>query len=469
MTPSDVVCPISVLVVDDEEMLARSCLQILEGEGYNATMETRGRNALDAVRRQRPNIVLADVVLPDMDGLDLLKEIREASPETLVIMVTGFATVSASVTAIQAGAYDYIPKPFTATQLKILVGRAAREVELKRQNARLRSQLKLQSGYSGVVVHSQAMRKVFSVIDRVAPTEANVFISGESGTGKELVAREIHSKSRRSGQPFVPINCAALPDQLLESELFGYEKGAFTGADGQRQGLLKGAAGGTFFLDEVTEMSLDLQAKLLRVIQERKIRRLGGGREIAIDVRWVCATNRDPEQAIRDGQLRQDLFFRLNVVPIRVPPLRARPEDIPILARDFLLHYTEQYDRPGLRLTPQVLQVLGAYSWPGNVRELQNLIERIVSMSAGGDIAVDELPEEMGRPQAVRFDEEVDPEGRSFHDAKASAVANFEKAYLSALLGRHGGNISRAAREAGIDRKTIHRLLAKYELSGVGA
>jgi DNA-binding NtrC family response regulator len=468
MTPSEGASPISVLVVDDEELLARSCLQILGSEALRLSYATRGRAALELVCRQRPDIVLSDLRLPDLDGLDLLKEIRRISPETLVIVMTGFATLDSSLEALQAGAYDYIPKPFTATQLRILIGRASQQVRLRRDNDALRDQLRRHTGFTNIVVNSDAMRKVFSLVDRVASTDASVFLSGESGTGKELVARAIHARSRRMAEPFVAINCAALPDHLLESELFGYEKGAFTGANEQRQGLLERAIGGTFFLDELTEMSLDLQAKLLRVVQERRIRRVGGAEEIPIDVRWISATNRDPEQAVREGQLRQDLYFRLNVVPIRLPPLRARPDDIPVLAQDFLVRYLEEYGRPELRLTPRVLEALQAYPWPGNVRELQNLIERIVSLSAGGEVDLDEVADELSRPSATANGQlHWEIEGladRPFHDAKTEAVAAFERAYLREILMRSGGNISRAARHAGIDRKTVHRLLAKHGL-----
>ncbi|HEX8905367.1 MAG TPA: sigma-54 dependent transcriptional regulator, partial [Longimicrobiaceae bacterium] len=267
--------PITVLIVDDEELLVKSCGQILSSEGYSVHTEGRGRNALDFVRRQRPDIVLTDLMLPDMDGLALLKEIKKLVPETLVVMITGFATVDSSVEAIRAGAYDYIPKPFTATQLRILIGRAAQQVKLVRDNASLRDQLKKHYSFDNIIGTSDAIQKVFAVVSRVAPTDASVFISGESGTGKELIARAIHTNSRRSARPFTAINCAALPDHLLESELFGHEKGAFTSADTQRRGLLELASGGTFFMDEISEMSMELQAKLLRVIQERKIRRVG--------------------------------------------------------------------------------------------------------------------------------------------------------------------------------------------------
>jgi DNA-binding NtrC family response regulator len=460
--------PITVLIVDDEELLVKSCGQILSGEGYTVYTEGRGRNALDSVRRHRPDIVLTDLMLPDMDGLALLKEIKRVAPDTLVVMITGFATVDSSVEAIRAGAYDYIPKPFTATQLRILIGRAAQQVRLVRDNAHLRDQLKKQYSFDNIIGTSDSIQKVFSVVSRVAPTEASVFISGESGTGKELIARAIHTNSRRSGRPFVAINCAALPDHLLESELFGHEKGAFTGADVQRRGLLEAAAGGTFFLDEITEMSMDLQAKLLRVIQERKIRRVGGEAEIPIDVRWVSATNREPDVAVRENTLRQDLLYRLNVVPLKLPPLRARREDTPALAQHFLRRYAAEYERDNLRFTPEALRVLTEYDWPGNVRELQNVVERVVSLCLPGqEIAPVDLPEELtatrgtnGR-MGVTFSADL-----PFHDAKSDAITIFEKEYLRDLLRRHGGNISQAARTAGIDRKTIHRMLAKYQLTG---
>jgi DNA-binding NtrC family response regulator len=368
--PSDQPSPITVLVVDDEELLAKSCKQILVAEGYQVLTESRGRQALETVRRSRPELVLTDLMLPDFDGIDLLKEIKALAPETLVVMITGFATVDSSVAAIQAGAYDYIPKPFTATQLRILIGRAAQQVQLARDNAALRSQLKQQYSFDNIIGSGEAIQKVFNLVSRVAPTDASVFICGESGTGKELFARAIHTNSRRSDRPFVAVNCAALPDNLLESELFGHERGSFTGAESLRRGLLETASGGTFFLDEISEMSLELQAKLLRAVQERKIRRVGGDVEIPVDVRWLSATNRDPERVVADGKLRQDLFYRLNVVPLRLPPLRARPDDVALLANHFLKRFGEEYDRPGLRFSAILLKILREYDWPGNVREL---------------------------------------------------------------------------------------------------
>jgi DNA-binding NtrC family response regulator len=464
MQPPDPGRPISVLVVDDEELLVKSCKQILTNEGYEVVSEVRGRTALEAIRRTRPDIVLTDLMLPDMDGMSLLREAKAAVPDALIIMITGFATVDSSVEAIQAGAYDYIPKPFTATQLRILIGRAAQQVRLARDNALLRDQLKRQHSFDNIIGRSEPMQKVFSIISRVAPTEASVFLSGESGTGKELIARAIHANSRRADRAFVAINCAALPDHLLESELFGYEKGSFTGAEGQHRGLLETASGGTFFLDEICEMSIELQAKLLRVIQERKIRRVGGDGEIPIDVRLISATNQDPERAIKSGVFRQDLYFRLNVIPIRLPPLRARTEDLPAMAQHFLRVYSNQYERADVRLSADALRGMRGYSWPGNVRELQNVIERLVSLAAPGEeISAAELPEELtGRNgDAPRLTVTAD---RPYHEAKADAVSMFEQQYLRDLLLKNDGNISRAARHAGMDRKTIHRMLSKYEM-----
>jgi len=458
--------PLTILLVDDEELLVKSCSRLLEQEGYQVVTAYRGRDALELARRHRPDIVLADLMLPDMDGMELLREVRQLDPQTLVIMITGFATVDSSIEAIRAGAYDYIPKPFTATQLQILVGRAANQVRLARDNERLRGELRERYSLENIIGVSEAMQRVFALVLRVASTDASVFISGESGTGKELIARSIHQYSPRAEQPFVAVNCAAFPENLLESELFGHEKGAFTGALTQKRGLMEAASGGTFFLDEICEMDLELQAKLLRVLQERKIRRVGGEVEIPVDIRVIAATNRDPEEAVEEGVLRRDLYFRLNVVPIRVPPLRARREDIPLLAEHFLRRYAEKYGRDGatpLRLSPDAMRALMAHSWPGNVRELQNLMERIVSLAVPGqEITAADLPDKLsslGTPASPAVD--ID---QPFHEAKEKAIEAFERAYLEALLTRHGGNISEAARHAGIDRKTIHRMLKKYDL-----
>ncbi len=463
--------PLTVLIVDDEELLVGSCTQILAGEGYRVVSESRGKTGLETLRRQRPEMVLMDVRLPDMDGLELLREVLRVAPETLVVMITGFASVDASVEAIRAGAYDYIPKPFTATQLRIVIGRAAQKMGLLRENAELQGRLKQQGGFAALVGTSTPIREVVELASRVAGTDASVFLSGASGTGKELIARAIHENSRRAARPFVAINCAALPDHLLESELFGHERGSFTGAAAQRVGLIESAGGGTFFLDEISEMSPELQAKLLRVIQERVIRRVGGDSEIPVDVRWISATNRDPEAAVREGVLRQDLLFRLNVVPIVLPPLRERRDDVPALAQHFLRRYAAQYARGEPRFTPEAQGVLDGYDWPGNVRELQNVVERVVSLGTSDQqIGVGDLPREIAAAQrdGGRSPAELAAADLPFHDAKSEALSIFEQEYLRNLLERHGGNVSQAARQAGIDRKTIHRMLNRYDMDARG-
>jgi DNA-binding NtrC family response regulator len=459
--------PLKVLIIDDEEGLARSCAQIARAEGHAVHVAYRADEGLRLARRVAPDVVLCDVVLPDANGLDILREVRERDPDVLVIMITGFATVDASMEALNLGAYDYIPKPFTAMQLRILLGRAAVQARLTRDNRRLRAQLRgaIDDEHRAVGT-SPPMLEMMERVRRVAGTEASVLISGESGTGKELIAHAIHAHSLRGGRPFVPVNCAAMPSDLLESEMFGHVRGAFTGAGETRMGLMESAAGGTFFLDEVCEMSLELQAKLLRSLQERSVRPVGGRQEVALDIRVVAATNRDPERAVRDGALREDLYFRLNVVPVRVPPLRERPGDVELLAAHFLQRFCARYSRD-LSLDTEAVEALRAHSWPGNVRELQNVIERVVSLApADGVIDAAALPPEIrggGDGTVRRLAVSDGPLGR-YHEAKESTLDRFEKAYLRRLLAEHDGNVTAAARTAGLSRRTVHRLLSKHSL-----
>ena len=463
-----------VLVVDDEKHTRESCRQILEDRGFHVLTASRCSEALELIRSRKPGIVLSDMRLPDGDGMMLLRATREVDPEAVFIVITGYASVDASTEAFREGAYDYLAKPFSALQLQILGGRAARQVHLARENRQLRERFRSEYTVERMVGSSSAMQEVFSLIQRIAPTDASVFISGESGTGKELVARAVHARSRRASRRFIAVNCAALPPSLLESELFGHERGAFTGATARKEGLLEHASGGTFFLDELCEMPLELQAKLLRVIQDRRIRRVGGHQEIPVDLRLLAATNRDPARAVEDGSLRKDLYFRLNVVPLRLPPLRERVTDIPVLLNHFLANFSGQYHGEGsasLRLSPEAAAALRTYAWPGNVRELQNLAERLVSLSEpGGVIGVTDLPPEMllTVPSPVSEAPVPRPGSMGFHDAKTVAVEAFERNYLKELLSRHGGNVSSAAREAGVDRRTIHRMLKRHGLWASG-
>jgi DNA-binding NtrC family response regulator len=467
---SDSSAPV-VLVVDDESHIRESCRQILEDRGFPVITASRCAEALELIRSRRPGIVLADMRLPDGDGMTLLRAAREVDPEAAFIVITGFATVDASTEAFRQGVYDYLAKPFSALQLQILVGRASRQVALARENRQLRERVRSEYTVERMVGSSSAMQEVFTLIQRIAPTDASVFISGESGTGKELVARAVHARSRRAGRPFVAVNCAALPPHLLESELFGHERGAFTGAVSRKEGLLEHASGGTFFLDELCEMPLELQAKLLRVIQDRRIRRVGGHQEVMVDLRFLAATNREPARAVEEGVLRKDLFFRLNVVPVRLPPLRARVTDIPVLLSHFLKNFTSQYHGEGvvpLRLGPAAAAALRAYPWPGNVRELQNLAERLVSLcEPGREVQWEDLPVEIREPEEARpTGLALAPRGANmtFHEAKTLAVEAFERSYLRELMIRHKGNISSAAREAEVDRRTVHRMLKRHGL-----
>lgn len=458
---------LTVLFLDDEELLVSTCETLLRGQGFRVLTATRVREALSLLERHRPDLVFSDVQLPDGSGMDVLAAAKKADPDCVVMMITAFATVEASIESIRAGAYDYLPKPFTATQLQVLAGRAANQVELARENARLRQQLRARPTLSNTIGSSKAMRGIADLVARVAPTDASVFITGESGTGKELVARAVHEMSQRQAGPFLAVNCAALPGNLLESELFGHERGAFTGADAARPGLLESAAAGSFFLDEVAEMSSELQAKLLRAIQEKRARRVGGAAELTLDVRWIAATNRDPEDAVEQGSFRQDLFFRLNVVPIHLPPLRSRREDVPLLAHHFLRRFATMYYKDAveeLRLSADAVAALVNHDWPGNVRELQNVIERVVALaSPGQEIRVADLPASIsGAP--IRVDGPVEAE-LPYHDAKDRALERFERRYLEQLLERHDGNISRAAEAAVMARRTIHRLLVKHRLT----
>ncbi len=467
---SDSASPL-VLVVDDESHIRESCRQILEDRGFRVITASRCAEAMELIRARRPAIILADMRLPDGEGMTLLRAAREGDPEAVFIVITGFATVDASTDAFRQGVYDYLAKPFSALQLQILVGRAARQVTLARENRELRERFRSEYTVERMVGSSSAMQEVFGLIQRIAPTDASVFISGESGTGKELVARAVHARSRRSARRFVAVNCAALPPQLLESELFGHERGAFTGAVARKEGLLEHASGGTFFLDELCEMPLELQAKLLRVIQERRIRRVGGHQESVVDLRFLAATNRDPARAVEEGMLRKDLYFRLNVVPIRLPPLRERVTDVPVLLQHFLKNYTSQYHGEGAappRIGAEAGAALRAYPWPGNVRELQNLAERLVSLGEPGkELRWEDLPEEIRHPDGFAVPGAVQvhrPSGLAFREAKALAVDAFERSYLRELMARHKGNISSAAREAQVDRRTVHRMLKRHGL-----
>jgi DNA-binding NtrC family response regulator len=451
-----------ILVIDDEEDMLENCSRILDRLGYEALLESDGGKGVVRFEQEHPVVTLTDLRMPGMDGLEVLRTIRRIDPEALVILFTAFATVETAVEAVKEGAFDYIPKPFSADQLQLVIERALTQRRLLEENRRLREQLTETYRFENIVGRSRPMAQVFDLIKKVAASEANILVVGESGTGKELIARCIHANSHRAARAFVPVDCASLPEHLLESELFGHERGAFTGAIATRRGLFEEANGGTSFLDEVGDIPLPLQAKLLRVLQERQVRRVGANRFIDVDVRVICATHQNLADMVQKEKFREDLYYRLNVISLPLPPLRDRPGDIPLLAYHFLRRYAAQSGKEVKGIAPETLELLEAYPWPGNVRELQNVIERAVVLAEGEMVTPAELPANLRLPQKVPTAMVADH--LSLKKAKQQWVEAFEREYLIALLNKHQGNISQAAKTAGVDRKTIHRLLKRYRI-----
>ena len=470
-----------IFTIDDERTLRESCKMFLESEGYRVETAGRGSEALEVLRRRPFDIVLIDLNMSEVHGMDLLAACLEKSPETIAIIMTGNASVQSSIEALRAGAWDYLPKPFSATHLQILIGRAAHTVLVARESKELQALTAREHGHSEkitVLGNAPAFRAAIELARKVARTDASVFITGESGTGKELFAQFIHYNSRRSSRQMVAINCAALPETLLESEMFGHRKGAFTGAVRDKPGLLEIANGGTMFLDELAEMPKPIQAKLLRVIQDGVVRRVGSEtNDAVVNVRFIAATNRDPDEVTAQGILREDLYYRLRVVPIRIPPLRERPEDIPLLANYFLQHYwTKHRDREDPpRLSEAAVRAMRAYPWRGNVRELQNVIEHaVVLLEPGSPIRPEDIPFIGGEtagpdvtpaaaPATVSGTTDASLDG-AYHDVRDRVLAEFELRYLTNLVQRAGGNMSRAARLAGVDRTTLYRIMEKHGL-----
>jgi DNA-binding NtrC family response regulator len=460
-----------ILIVDDDRTLREGCASLLQIHGHSVTSSGRGDEALELVRRRKFDIVLVDLYMTPITGMEVLKAAVEAHKGVIVVVMTGNPSVASSIEALRAGAWDYLPKPFSASHLQVLVGRAAHAVATTKEVREIKPSLVTQSGSGepmALLGVSPSFRKAVDLAQRVAMTDASVMISGESGTGKEMIAQFIHKHSRRTNRKLVPINCAALPDNLLESEMFGHRKGAFTGADRDKAGLLEVANGGTLFLDELTEMTMPLQAKLLRVLQDGVVRRLGSETQDAVvDVRFISATNRDPQEAVQQGILREDLFYRLRVVPIKLPPLRNRLEDIPLLAEFFLANSWSRH-RPGGQTAPtftsETIAFLQSRPWRGNVRELQNVIEHLaVIAEAGRPIAPQDIPVyDDGAVEQAPSGLPANIMSEPFHMAKDNLIAHFEKEYIGQLTNRSNGNMSKAARLAGIDRTTLYRLMEKH-------
>jgi two-component system response regulator PilR (NtrC family) len=450
-----------ILIVDDEKSMRELLSIMLRKEGYDVVTAENGEKALKAIQTDIYDLVITDLKMPQMDGMSLLKAVKDASPDTIVIIVTAFGTMEGAETARNLGAYDYIGKPFNNDEIKLVIQNALEKRHLRKENILLKREIESRSGFENFIGKSEPMQRIFSLIRQVADTASTVLVSGESGTGKELVARAIHFNSSRRNQPFVTINCGALPETLLESELFGYMKGAFTGAAANKQGLFEAANGGTIFLDEISATTPALQIKLLRVLQEREFKRLGGTADIKVDVRVIAASNKELKNEVARGTFREDLYYRLNVIPITLPPLRERKEDIPLLV-DFYLK-KKSTGREVKSMSPEALKVLLNYRWPGNVRELENSIERLAIISTGDTIRLENLPETIKNispsPELMPLD--IPESGIDLE----SLLQNAERTMLYKALDKAGGVKTEAAKILGLSFRSFRHRLQKYEHS----
>lgn len=451
-----------VLVVDDEQDLARSCKRLLDAKGYSTEIAADGAEALECIAAHQPDLVLTDLKMPRMDGMELLNRLRQDYPDTAVVMMTAFSTVEDAVNAMQLGAADFVPKPFTPGHLALVVGKVLDERRLRRENRHLKQQLGDRYGFDNIIGKSAAMQGIFEDIRRIADAQISVLITGASGTGKELIARAIHFNSDRRDGPFVPINCGALPENLVESEIFGYEKGAFTGAARAKNGLLEEADGGTFFMDEVAELPPALQVKFLRVLEDGRFRRLGGTQERTIDIRLISATNRDIEARVEKDEFREDFYYRINTFTIDIPPLGQRRDDIPLLVNHYLERFAERNGKEVDSISPEAMRLLRGHPWKGNVRELEHVIERAVILARGETLLPADLPSSFGQDESGGNPVQDLYLDRPFKEAKERLIDDFERRYLKEILKRFDGNISRAASHSGIDRRSLHRLLAKH-------
>jgi len=471
MADTTEVNPIRVLLVDDEPTLLRALEALLRKKGYEVTGLDSPIVATQKLAQEDFDVALLDIKMPQLSGLELLSAVKHRRPEVEVIMMTGHATVETALSAVRSGAYDYLTKPFDDVELVArAVAKAAERKMLFDRNRQLETALREREGVpgEGLVGNSAPMREVTRMIEAVAYSAATVLVTGESGTGKELVARALHGRSPRKGQPFVALNCGALTETLLESELFGHVKGAFTGAQRDQKGLFDAADGGTIFLDEIGDIPIPTQVRLLRVLQEGEIKRVGSADSVKVDVRIIAATHRDLPKLVKSGKFREDLFYRLNVINIPLPALRERVEDIPLLAHHFLRRYAERLAKKVRALSPEAIELLCGYRWPGNVRELENAVERAVVLCRGEVITPADLPPAVtGRTAPLVRETPVNGEESawltlSYAAAKEQALRRFEKSYVEALMRACDNNISAAARKAGMDRSNFKRVLRKY-------
>ena len=450
-----------ILVVDDDAVARELLAEALKKEGYDVEAFGSGEAAIARGREGRVDLVLTDIRMGAVDGLTVLREFKRMSQDTAIVVLTAFGSLEGAIEAIKQGAYDYLAKPFKKEDIKLVVQRSLDHCRLLRENTKFREELKSKDEWSPLVGSSPAMLEVYKLVARVSESKSTVLLQGESGTGKELIARAIHGNSPRRDKPFVPVNCGALPDTLLESEMFGYEKGAFTGAVGTKTGLFESANGGTLFLDEIGELGQALQVKLLRVMQDHEVRRVGGTHSIKVDVRIIAATNRDLEQFVKEGKFRDDLFYRLNVVRITLPSLTERQEDIPMLAHHFLQKCAAGTTTAVRGFHPDTMDLLKRYRWPGNVRELENAIERAVSLSHGPLLTPDDLPAAI-RQTPIHAD--AKPESPEAAEPVCLTLEEVEKRHLVRVLKETKGNKVKAAKILGIDRRTLYRMAERFGL-----
>lgn len=440
----------NLLIVDDEDIALRNLQHVMAREGYNVTATRSGAKALTLLEQQRFDVVLTDLRMEKVDGMNILRRCRELDPLAEVILITGHASAESAVSAMKQGAFYYLVKPFRLDEVRKVVAEAAEKVRLKRENIALREQLEGTPARAAIITRDAAMARLLELARQVAPTDCTVLITGESGTGKELLARYLHDSSRRHDGPFVALNCGAFAESLLENELFGHEKGAFTGATAARKGLIESGAGGTVFLDEITEMSPAMQVRLLRVLQEREVLRLGATRPVPCDVRIIAASNRDVEAAVREGGFRSDLYYRLDVVRLDLPPLAQRRGDIPLLAMHFLRKYAVQMKRDVIKIAPEALAMLANYAFPGNVRELENVIARGTAIAAGDTITPADLPEHLRGLGVITIQK---------RDGKLPTLHEQERDYIGRVLEETAGNQTAAAQILGINRASLWRKL----------
>ena len=445
----------TILVVEDEELMRSILRRLLEGSGYEVVTADSAEAALSAFSENEISVTLTDIKMSGMDGIELLDRLKGVDPEALVVVMTAYSSVDTAIAALRKGAYDYVTKPFVNEDILQTIKNAIQQRELFRENRALRRELNKQFAFSEIIGTSDALQQIFALVKKIADTNATVLIQGESGTGKELVARSIHLNSARASNPFLAVNCGALPESLLESELFGHTKGSFTGAVSDKKGLFRAASGGTLFLDEIGEMPITLQVKLLRALQEHEVTPVGATEALRFDARIVAATNKNLEQEVKEQRFREDLFYRLNVIELTVPPLRERIEDIPLLAKHFVAKSARVQNSPEKSIARDAMEALANYGWPGNVRELENAVERAYILS-GGEIDVESLPqklrEKVGRAFRTRDEEGFRP-----------TLDELERRYLMEVLGSVGEDKTKAAHILGIDLSTLYRKLKRYE------